>query len=430
MGTCRRCPSALAPLALVLVSTAASARPDVTGYVQTDAVLHDQAAQDQLDQDGQPLNTERVLVRRARVRLLEQRASGAGLVELDANTVHGGQARVVAAEVSARWPARATATPAEAAPGAGAPVAAPTRPALALVEAALGLFKIPFGRETQEVTERRVFLEPSTMVRALFPGERDLGLEVRGAWRFARWQLAAMNGDPIGERVWPAQDANAAKDVVGRAGVDVEVTSALRLAAGVSGLRGRGLHPGSPSTKDVLVWRDSNQNGVVESPEIQVISGRAASPSIAYDRFALGADVELRAQLRCWGSLLVHGELIWAQNLDRGVEPADPVAAGRDLRELGFSVGASVELHERWLGGVRWDRYDPDADAREQQGASVVGRNRAYETVALLVGARFAGFGLASLQYEFAQDHLGRGISGTPTSRRADRLTLRAQVSF
>jgi len=421
MGICRHCRSALAPLALVLASTVAEARPEVTGYVQTDAILHDQASQDQLDQDGQPLNTERVLVRRARVRLLEQRPSGAGLVELDANTVHGGQARVVAAEVSARWPARAAATP-------GAPAVA--RPALPMVEGALGLFKIPFGRETQEVTERRVFLEPSTMVRALFPGERDLGLEVRGAWRFARWQLAAMNGDPIGERRWPAQDATSAKDVVGRAGVDVELTSALGLAAGVSGLRGRGLHPGSPSTKDVLVWRDSNQNGVVETPEIQVISGRAASPSIAYDRFALGADLELRAQLACWGTLLLHGELIWAQNLDRGVEPADPVAAGRDLRELGFSVGASVELRQRWLAGVRWDRYDPDADAREQQGASVVGRNRAYETVALLVGARFAGFGLASLQYEFAQDHLGRGISGTPTSRRADRLTLRAQVSF
>ena len=46
--------------------------------------------------------------------------------------------------------------------------------------ATLGLMRIPFGFEVQELDYVRPFLERATVLRALFPGEFDLGARLRG----------------------------------------------------------------------------------------------------------------------------------------------------------------------------------------------------------------------------------------------------------
>jgi protein involved in ribonucleotide reduction len=70
--------------------------------------------------------------------------------------------------------------------------------------------------------------------------------------------------------------------------------------------------------------------------ELEVLAGVAASPSQNFGRFALGSDIEVRAAVPLLGALSVSGELMWAKNLDRGLQPADPIARGRDLREAGY----------------------------------------------------------------------------------------------
>ena len=65
----------------------------------------------------------------------------------------------------------------------------------------------------------RFFLERSSVSRALFPGVFDLGVRLRGGWRFIDVQIAMVNGDPLGDRAFPVQDPNRAKDIVGRLGV-------------------------------------------------------------------------------------------------------------------------------------------------------------------------------------------------------------------
>ena len=77
------------------------------------------------------------------------------MLEIDANTTNGPQVRPIDAEVSVRWPDKA---------GSGAPHL--------LLSA--GLMKIPFGFEVPELDVVRPFLERSTVMRALFPGEFDL----------------------------------------------------------------------------------------------------------------------------------------------------------------------------------------------------------------------------------------------------------------
>jgi hypothetical protein len=382
-----------------------------SGYVQADWVASSQASENEIDAStGSPLNESRFLLRRGHLRADYAKGYVAGALEVDANTINGPQLRPVDAEASLRWPSQ------------------PRADGLQLMVTA-GLFKTPFGYEVLEADNKRPFLERSTVIRALVPGEYDLGLRVRGQWRAFNYALGLMNGDPIGERAFPGRDPNKSKDVVLRAGIDVPLLRGVRLAAGASGISGTGFHAGTPTTKDVLVWRDANEDGIVQPTEIQVIPGGAATPSQLFHRFALGADARLAIDVPVVGELALRSEIVWASNLDRAVVPADPIAAGRDQRELGFYVGVTQELTPWGMIGVRYDRYDPDADASEQRGAALVPRDRAFSTYAFM-GMLRHGPGRLIVEYDRRGNALGRTTSGDPTTLASDTLTMRAEVTF
>lgn len=116
---------------------------------------------------------------------------------------------------------------------------------------------------------------------------------MEGAWEFLRATVAAMNGSPIGSRSFPGGDPDKTRDVVGRAGVALEPVKGLTVSAGSSMVYGAGFHEGSAATKDVLVWRDANENSIVELTEIQIIPASVATPSETFDHFAIGGDVRL-----------------------------------------------------------------------------------------------------------------------------------------
>jgi hypothetical protein len=167
----------------------------------------------------------------------------------------------------------------------------------------------------------------------------------------------------------------------------------------------------------------------VQPTEIQVIPGGAATPSQLFHRFALGADARLAIDVPVVGELSLRSEIVWASNLDRAVIPADPIAAGRDQRELGFYVGVTQELTPWGMIGVRYDRYDPDADASEQRGAALVPRDRAFSTYAFM-GMLRHGPGRLIVEYDRRGNALGRTASGDPTTLASDTLTMRAEVTF
>src|SRR5262249_20921367 len=131
-----------------------------TGFAQVDLAMR-QSSEDQLDPSGEPLNENRFNLRRARLRVVGDFGIVASATEFDFNTVRGAQARIVDAELTLR-------VPPESATG------------LSVVAGTIGLFKIPFGFEVLQSDRDRVFLERSTVVRALFPGEYDLGVGVAG----------------------------------------------------------------------------------------------------------------------------------------------------------------------------------------------------------------------------------------------------------
>lgn len=382
----------------------------LTGFLQADGILWRQSSQDEVTPAGDPLNQTRFFIRRARLRVDLDYGIVGGAVEFDGNTNNGYQARIIGAEASVRWPSG--------------------NPALPYLQLTIGSFKTPFGFEVVQSDRDRLFLERSNAERALFPGEYDLGVRLSGGWRFLRYSVAVMNGDPIGEKAFPGRDPRQSKDILGRLGVDLKLGRAIGLAGGFSALYGGGFHKGSPATKDVLVWRDTNENGVVDPGEIQVITGQTATPSQNFSRYAIGGDLRFIIRLPRIGELWLYGELYWATNLDRALLPSDPIAAGRDLRQLGFYVGATQEL-TRWAQvGVRYDRYNPDQDANDLRDGVQVLKDASWSTLAATVAVRWPGYGRFVAEYDHNDNALGRTPSGLPTTLADDAFTIRGEVDF
>jgi hypothetical protein len=383
----------------------------VSGFVQADWVIHDQESQNEINGSGEPLNEDRFTLRRGHVRVDAEKGLVLGSLEIDANTTSGPQVRPIDAEVSLRWPEKPDGR-------------------LPSLMATIGLMRIPFGYEVQELDWVRPFLERATMLQALFPGEFDLGMRFKVKYRFVDWALAVMNGNPIGDKVFPDLDPVQAKDMVGRLGVDFKIAPGVRFQAGVSADTGTGFHAGTPATKSQLVWQDQNGDGVVQPNEITAIGGAPATPSQMFHRFALGGDARLVVRLAALGDLSFRGEALDALNLDRGLEVADPIGAGHNLREMGYAGGVTQEITRWAMIGVRYDLYNPDADASENRAANLVPINRSYSTLALMGMLRYGAGQRLLLEYDINRNPLGIGANGVPTTLADNALTLRGQLVF
>ena len=123
-------------------------------------------------------------------------------------------------------------------------------------------------------------------------------------------------------------------------------------------------------------------------------------------------------------------EAIDAHNFDRGLEVADPVGAGHDLREMGDPVGATQEITGWAMVGARYDLYNPNGDASQQRATNLVPINRSYSTVALMGMARYGPGARLLLEYDINRNPLGVGANGAPTTLADNALTLRGQVVF
>jgi hypothetical protein len=384
----------------------------VTGFLQVDATLLDQTAEDELDPaTRQPLNTERVFVHRGHVRLDASKGIVGAAIEVDANNIHGSQLQIIAAEVFAD-------------------VGSADAQRLPTLLLSLGLTRIPFGYETLQHDLLRPFLEQSNITRALFPGSYQPGLRARGTFRFLRYDVAAMSGEPIGAAQFAAQAPTHSLDFVGRFGVHTDIVSGVTFDAGVSGLDGRGFSPGTPTTKDQLVWRDDNGDGIVQASEIQVIPGTTGEPSSTFRRFAAGADAHLSWKLP-FALLVAGGEFIWSQNLDRALFVSDPVAQSRNQRGTGYSASAVLqELPWNFAAGLRYDSYNPDADAANASGGVRVPFDASVSTLAVMVSVRIEAVMRLLFEYDRNHNAFGRGLNGVPASLAADALTARAELAF
>ncbi len=414
---------AVAPamLGLALASSAGAATFDlddntharISGGVQVDGVIVDQASVDELDPaTGQSLNDVRVIIRRARVRAdLHSTALSfltVGVVsEIDGNTVLGPQLRVQKAEVFAALPGES-----------------PT------VRVGLGLMKVPFGAEVPGEATSRLFPEETRLSRALFPGDHDAGLVIAVRHSVFDLTLAAMNGNPINDVSFPVLDPSQHRDVVGRGGLDAVLWPGVTVRAGVSALAGVGLHPGTSPTKDTLIWRDQNEDGIAQASELGNIPAAAATPSLPFARQAIGGDARVVVDVPLTGPLTIDGAVTIAENLDRGLLVADPIAVGRDLRELGWALGATWQPWPYVVVGVRYDEYQPDLDATDARAGRLIATDATIATWSVAAALQIPDTARLTLAYDHEDNAFGRDAQGQATTLAADVLLARLQFTF
>ncbi len=336
-----------------------------SGFVQFDAVL--------LDDSSSGINEQMFVLRRGRLRLAGDQGIVSASIEIDGNTARGPQVRVISAEASARW------QPTDAPP---------------LVMLTGGLIRTPFGFDVRQLVRQRLFLEPSLVARALFPGDYDVGVRLMGALGFFRYEVGAMNGEPVGTRSFPGQDPNRAKDWVGRLAVAFGETGGLGFELGASGLEGRGFHAATGGER-----------------------------SQDFRRFALGADLRAFVKSARLGELVFIGEVIRGFNMDRAFVVADPIALGRDLRELGWTAALTHELPFGLVWGARYELYAPDTQAAPWPAPRAT-------NLAGVIGYRLRPYARVLLQLDHAMGTLAPFGTGLVAHRPSGSLVLRAEVGF
>jgi hypothetical protein len=381
----------------------------LSGYIQAQYEANQQS-EDQLQQGGIPLNRDHFTLRRARLRIDRDWQYARATVELDANTVKGVSVGVRRAEASVLYRGDR---------GVDEPP---------LVMLTLGVMDIPFGYELLEPTRQRPFMERSTGGLAIFPTDMDVGARISGAIDFFHYAVAVMNGEPLDNSGFP-NDPNAAKDVIGRFGVDVNAAEGLAIGGGTSFATGKGFHPGQDAGKNQLVWRDADQNGVFSPNEVVLVPASAATPSKNFNRWALGLDLEASLQTPL-GRSKVYAEGFVAQNYDRGVLPADPIVTGVDVREASAYVALLQDITRYGIVGFRGGFYDPNADVAETRQGQLLPVSQTIWTLSPLAGLVLPGTAKLLFQYDFVLDKLGRDSRGVPTDAKNNAMTLRLQVDL
>jgi hypothetical protein len=383
----------------------------VSGYLQAQYESHEES-EDQLRQSGQLANQDRFLLRRARIRVEREWDYSSFVVELDGNTTNGPAVAVQKAEASLFWRGGRE---------------APEGP---LAKGTVGLFDTPFGLEMVESPRKRWFSERTLASRAFFPGEPDLGVRASGEAAWFRWVLAAVNGNPVGDKTgFSLQNANAHQDLVLRVGAAARASERVALAGGVSMLSGKGFHKGTVATKSTVRWNDTNEDGQIQPTELAPQFGLAPVPSESFDRWLVGADLRLLVTTPL-GATTLQGELYAASNLDRGSYLADPVSAGTDLRELGWYVAATQEIGRYGVVGIRTEYYDPNADFLDRQGGKLQPSSQSVRTWSPMLGLVLPERARLLFQYDFVRDRLARDLRGVPTDLKNDQWTLRLQVEL
>lgn len=383
---------------------------EVRGYAQMEYQHHADSENQLLQSSNTPLNQDRFLVRRARLIVARAWQYTSLDFEFDGNTVNGPTFGLYRGEASVFY--------------------RPSDDQAPLVQFTLGQFRTPFGFELLESPSTRWFMERSQLSRALYPTEIDVGGRISGEAGPFRYVGALTNGEPLSEKSgFQLQDPNSAKDFTLSVGAKGDLLAWLHIDGGVSAVKGRGFHAGTPATKATASWVDQNENGVVDNGEIRGTGAQAAVPSESFERWAVGADLRLEATSPL-GTTTVYGELVAAKNMDRGFFPADPVASGQDARELGYYVGLLQQITPYAMVGFRADYYDPNADATNRQASKTLPAKNTVWTYSPLVGVTLPNRARLVFQYDVIKDYLARNVQGVPANLANDEWTLRLQVNL
>lgn len=392
---------------------------ELSAYGQLDGVLREES-EDELDPaTAAPRNGDRFVLRRARVRAEERLGIAELAGELGFDTADGPRLQAREARLGLSLPAELLGVEGD---------------SVAIVKLGGGLFRTPFLHEIHEERDvARLFSERTTYARAFVPGEVDVGAYAAADAGWVACTIALLNGEPLGEAGgFPGRDPTAAKELAARLQFRLAPARGLRLAVGGSFLAGEGLHLGAPATKESLVWRDRNEDGIVQPSELSSVRPAAAERSRTFSRSGLAGEARAELDLPP-GTLAIAAEIVTAENLDRGVRPADPIALGADQRAFGAQLALVQGLGRRARLGVRLARYAPSLDATRLSGGALARADERFDELALAAQLRLADAPAevsVTVEATHVEDGLALDEAGAPADLANDQLLVRLQVAL
>ncbi len=301
------------------------AKLKVSGYIQG-RYENRETSVNGLTSAGRPATTDQFLVRRARLKSTYAGTNSEFVLQLDA-TGAGVTLKDAEATFVDTW----------------SPLG---------LRLTVGQFKWSFGYEVLQSSGEREMPERSSVIRALFNGERDRGVRIQGRYEWLRFAAALVNGTGTGDAIYGNNDSNAFKDLVGRVGGDFDW-----LVVGVSGYFGRSLKTTLP-VAFTSTGSDRNMDGTITADEVTFTAAKPAT----YQRFSVlrvGTDAQVYFDIPSVGGLALKGEFIFSKDshLSFGTMAANSCL---DVTRVGWILTAVQNIGDNVGVVARFDSYDPN----------------------------------------------------------------------
>lgn len=211
-----------------------------------------------------------------------------------------------------------------------------------VLDLTFGQFNVPFGYEIEYSSSKRDFGERSQAENALFPGERDRGVNLNfDIQKPISWKVnfALLQGRGIGTGSTEWQDFTKPKDMIGRLRLNYK-----SYYLGISYYQGQTyVEPVAFSS----TWTDIDQDLVVDSGEV---SYTQAKNSKLFDKVRRGVDAQLYFDFLPFGGTALRGE--YYQGFGVG---------SNDTRFQGYYGWLSQQLTTKFGLAYRYDSWDPNA---------------------------------------------------------------------
>ncbi|MCB0711291.1 MAG: hypothetical protein KDD67_03070 [Ignavibacteriae bacterium] len=239
-----------------------------------------------------------------------------------------------------------------------------------LLNVTVGLFNRP-NYEVELSSSKRESPERSQVIRAFYPGERDLGFKFESSPKLSEdfiptIQLALFNGNP--------NESDALKDIATRLILPLPLGKESKVSATVGGSFYYG---GIPQPEDSVI---SFENGM---PVITFGNGTGASQGWG-NRTNVGIEAQVHAKLFSFGSTHLTGEFLsgmrpttTTREITREVQDGDttiivttaqPTLAIRN--QSGFYVQLAQDLSKKYTVAAKYDVFDRNTDLSGNQVSS------------------------------------------------------------
>jgi phosphate-selective porin len=269
-----------------------------------------------------------------------------------------------------------------------------------------------FNRPNYEVeysSSQREVLERSRIIRAIYPGEREIGvkLEYNGSKIPLKIQLMSMNGNFTGAQ---AKDGDSMKDLMGRIVYSVKLPDAgIGIDLGVNSYLGGNLSKTNPYIK--------NSNGTADS--IKVWS--------YLDKKWSGGEIQIFADVL--GGMAIKGEYITGLN-----STASTIASTATMAQMkadpsklknfsGYYIYFIKNIGPRDQFVARYDYYDPNTKLK----GDAAGSDVFYKTWTIALQHYLNDNIRISLNYEMPKNELNASNSD---DKKDNVLGVRIQAKF